>query len=725
MAKKKEDKTAVKTKTKKTKPAVRKSTKKVGTLVIVESPTKAKTLTKMLGAGYTVKASVGHIVDLPKSRLAIDVEDNFKPEYILVKGKAKIKKELQSLASKGDRVLLASDPDREGEAIAWHLAGLLDIDPSTACRVRVNQITKDAVLKAIDSPEPVDMARVNAQQARRILDRLVGYTLSPLLWKKIRYGLSAGRVQSVALTILCDREKEIEAFVPQEYWIINVNSSSDDGRKYCLRVEKKDGKSLLTGSRPLKINSADMATEISETVVTSGVMVKSFSVKEGRRKSPTPFKTSTMQQEAARRLGFSPRRTMRIAQSLFEGVNVPGRGLTGLITYMRTDSLRLAPEAVDSIRSFIESRWGKKYLPDSPNIFHAKGRAQDAHEAIRPTDVSLEPSVIEEVLTPEQFRLYDLIWRRTVASQMPQALIDNTVVEAQSGPYGLRQKGAVVRFKGWGEIWPIEMKNDLIDPAVEGESLSVLSVDKDRKETKPPARYTEASLIKALEEQGVGRPSTYASIVGTLFDRAYVEKDEDRHLVPVALGRTVDGFLLDHFDAKSISPIVNAGFTATMEESLDRVEENRENWIDVISAFWKPFTEAIAEAEKADKVPPPPPELIGEDCPECSKPLVKKRGRFGEFIACSGYPECRYTRPILKKTGIPCPKCGSDQGGEVVQRKSKKGRSFYGCSRYPDCDFISWNKPAMEKCPECGGLMEYKGRSRVPVCIDCGHKGVE
>ncbi|EFC90340.1 DNA topoisomerase I [Dethiosulfovibrio peptidovorans DSM 11002] len=706
--------------------AKKKTKSETGTvLVVVESPTKAKTLTKMLGPGYTVKASVGHIMDLPKSRLAIDVDSNFQPEYILVKGKAKIKKELVSLASKSRKVLLASDPDREGEAIAWHLAGLMDIEPDSECRIRVHQITKDAVVQALDDPEPIDMAKVNAQQARRVLDRLVGYTLSPLLWKKIRYGLSAGRVQSVALTILCRREKEIETFEPQPYWIVEVDGSSEDGRRYHLKVEKKDGKTLMVKGRPMKIDSAEKAQEIVETVKREGITVTSFTTREGRRKAPAPLKTSTLQQEAARRLGFSPRRAMRVAQSLFEGINIHGRGLTGLITYMRTDSLRLAPEAIGSIRDLISKGWGKNYLPEKANVFSSKGRSQDAHEAIRPTDISLKPEDIKSELTPEQYRLYDLIWRRTVACQMTPAKIDNSTVEAASGPYGLRQKGAVVRFEGWGAVWPIETKDDIVSPAVEGETLSVDGVDQERKETKPPARFTEASLIKTLEDEGVGRPSTYASIVETLYDRAYVEKDDEKHLVPTALGRSVDDFLLDHFDGDSVSPIVNTGFTATMEESLDLVEENERDWVDVVSQFWEPFTRAIAEAEKAPKVPPPPPEFIGEDCPECGKPLVKKRGRFGEFIACSGYPECKYTRPILKKIGVPCPKCGSEKGGEVVQRKSKKGRNFYGCSRYPDCDFVSWNKPAVERCPECGGLMEYKGRSRTPVCTQCGHKGVE
>ncbi len=693
------------------------------TLIIVESPTKAKALTKMLGTGYTVKASVGHIVDLPKSRLAIDVEHHFQPEYILVKGKAKVKKELQEAAAKAGRILLASDPDREGEAIAWHLARLLGVDPASECRVRVHEITRDVVTSAVASPGTIDMNRVEAQQARRVLDRLVGYTLSPLLWKKVRRGLSAGRVQSVALAIICQREREIQAFVPQDYWTVTVQASASDGRRYQLRVEKEGGASLLQEGKTLKIDSLEKAQAIEKALCSNPLTVDSFVTREGRRNAPAPFRTSTLQQEAARRLGFSPKRTMAVAQSLFEGVNVPGRGMVGLITYMRTDSLRLAPEAVAQIRQVIGQDWGAKYLPARAVAYQAGANAQDAHEAIRPTDVTLKPQVLKEALSPEQFRLYDLIWRRAVASQMAQAQVDSSTITALGGPYELKAQGTSVAFEGWGALWPLEIKNDLLSPAQPGEVLTLEEVKSEQKQTKPPARYSESTLIKTLEEDGIGRPSTYASIVETLYDRDYVRRDEDRHLTPSHLGQVVDRFLCGYFSEGSPSPIVDVGFTSTMESFLDQVEAGERSWDEVVGSFWKPFTEAIEAAQEAPSMAPPPPEPTGELCPQCGKALIRRRSRFGEFVGCSGFPECTYIQPAQKKIGVPCPKCGADQGGEMIQRKSKKGRTFYSCSRYPDCDFVAWNRPAGINCPSCGAPMEYKGRSTTPQCPSCGHRG--
>ncbi len=693
------------------------------TLIIVESPTKARVLTKMLGSRYTVKASVGHIVDLPKSRLAIDVENHFQPEYILVKGKAKVKKELQEAAAKAGRILLASDPDREGEAIAWHLSRLLGVDPTSECRMRVHEITRDVVTAAIASPTAIDLHRVEAQQARRVLDRLVGYTLSPLLWKKVRRGLSAGRVQSVALAIICQREREIRAFVAQDYWTVTALATASGDRRYQLRVEKEGGVSLLQDGRTLKIDSLEKAQAIEEVLRRQPLKVESFVTRQGTRKPPSPFKTSTLQQEAARRLGFSPKRTMAVAQSLFEGVQVPGRGMVGLITYMRTDSLRLAPEATSQIRQVIDQDWGRRYLPSKAPVYQAGGNAQDAHEAIRPTDVTLTPQALQEALTPEQFRLYDLIWRRTVASQMSQAQVDSSTMAALCGPYELRCQGTSIRFDGWGVLWPLEIKNDLLAPAEPGEVLVVEEVAVEQKQTRPPARYTESSLIKTLEEDGIGRPSTYASIVETLYDRDYVRRDEDRRLTPSALGEVVDGFLTSYFSEGSASPIVNVGFTATMETSLDQIEAGSRAWDEVVGDFWQPFTKAIEAAQEAPTMAPPPPEPTGELCPQCGQPLIRRRSRFGEFVGCSGFPSCTYIQPSQKKIGVACPKCGSDQGGEVVQRKSKKGRTFFSCSRYPDCDFIAWNRPAGFSCPHCGGPMEYRGRSKTPVCGACGHKG--
>lgn len=689
------------------------------TLVIVESPSKAKTLKKLLGKGYDVQASVGHIKDLPKSRLAIDVERDFAPEYILIRGKGKTAADLRKRAAESGRVLLASDPDREGEAIAWHLADVLGMDPSEPCRVRMYEITPQGVEEAFREVAGVDMDKVDAQQARRVLDRLVGYKLSPLLWRKIRRGLSAGRVQSAALRILCGREEEIEAFVPQEYWNLTVSAETADGRAYTLRVDKKDGKSLIRDGKTLLIPSEEEALEIERQIRSGTLEIVDFTAKDGKRKSPPPFKTSSLQQEAARRLSFAPRKTMSVAQSLYEGVTIPGRGTIGLITYMRTDSLRLAPVAVAKARDLIGSTWGDRYVPGKPRFFEGRSRSQDAHEAIRPTDVSIAPEGVKDHLTRDQFRLYELIWKRFVACQMSDAAIARTTVEAVAGRIGMRQSGATVRFDGWGAVWPLDMKEEALPEAEKGEKMLVKGVDREQRFTRPPARYNEGTLIKVLEDEGVGRPSTYAAIVQTLFDRRYVARDEEKRMKPTPLGRTVDGFLKEHFPH-----IVDVAFTAGMEEELDEVESSKRPWVEVVRDFWEDFASTLSLAEeKAERVPPPPPEPIGEDCPLCGRPLVKKWGRFGEFIGCSGYSDpddkCTYTRPIVDPLGVKCPKCGE---GDVVRRKGKKGRPFYGCSRYPECDFISWQQPTGEECPHCGGVVVLKGRKKEHVCSSCGKK---
>ncbi len=677
------------------------------TLVIVESPTKAKTLQKHLGRNYEIKASMGHVRDLPKSRMAIDIENDFQPDYILVRGKGKIAKELRSAAKKADRILLAADPDREGEAIAWHLSHILNMDPESACRIRMYEITKAGIKEAVKKPERIDLHRVDAQQARRILDRLVGYRLSPLLWAKIRSGLSAGRVQSVALRLICDREKEIEVFNPEEYWLIDVDAATgDDSRSYRLRVEKEKGKNLT-------IPDAEQAERVMAVLRKSQLVVSDFKTKEGRRNPLPPFKTSTLQQEAGRRLGFSPKKTMRVAQSLYEGLEIPGRGPTGLITYMRTDSLRISEVAQTGARELIGNRWGENYLPEKAPNYSSKGRSQDAHEAIRPTDSTLDPQGIRENLSKEQFQLYDLIWKRFLSSQMAPARIARTTLEAQSGDFLLRQSGVTLRFDGWGVLWPLDLKQGQIDPAEPGEVLSVREIFPEQKFTKPPARFTESGLVKVLEDKGVGRPSTYAAIVSTLFDRGYVDKKEDKKLHPTELGRIVADFLISYFEH-----LVSTDFTANMEEELDDVESGERSWLDVVRQFWGGFEKDIDDAQKnAEKVKLPVKE-IGEDCPECGSPLVIKRGRFGEFIACSGYPDCKYSRPILRKIGVKCPKCGE---GDVVRRRSRKGRFFYGCSRYPDCDFVSWGEPTGEKCPKCGELLIKKKKKgqQLAVCSSC------
>ncbi|MDL2264256.1 type I DNA topoisomerase, partial [Synergistaceae bacterium OttesenSCG-928-I11] len=654
------------------------------TLVIVESPAKAKTLEKILGRAYHVEASVGHVRDLPKARMAVDVENNFTPEYINVRGKATLIKSLKAASEASKRTLLASDPDREGEAISWHLATLLGIDPASECRIRMQEITEQGVKSAVANPDHIDMHLVDAQQSRRILDRLVGYNLSPLLWYKVQRGLSAGRVQSVALRIVCEREDEIDAFIPKEYWLLDVDASGSNGkRRYLMRVEKKKGKKFVP-------EDAKQSLEAEEAIRKNSIVVSTYAVKETKRSPLPPFKTSVLQQEASRRLGYSPRRTMRIAQSLYEGVEIPGRGPVGLITYMRTDSLRLAPEAIASSRRYIEERIGKDYLPEKPNIYTPKGKAQDAHEAIRATDPFLTPESLKPHLRPEQFKLYELIWNRFVASQMAPARVARTTIEATSGEYGMKQAGIVVVFPGWGKVWPLGVKDVDIPEATVGETLDLIDIKREQKFTQPPARYTDAGLVKVLEEKGIGRPSTYASIVETLADRGYVDRDdEDKKLVPTKLGRVVNTFLVKYF-----SQIVNTAFTAEMESELDSVENGTENWVDIVRNFWDGFKPVLDEVTATAERMNVPSQEIGEDCPECGKPLVIKRGRFGEFIACTGYPDCRYTRKIVKGTGIQCPKCGE---GELIRRKAgkgkAKGRFFYGCSRYPDCDFVSWKKP--------------------------------
>lgn len=687
-------------------------------LVIVESPSKAATLSGMLGKGYVVRSSKGHMKDLPKSRLAIDIEHDFTPEYILVKGKAALKNELLKLAQDAKNILLASDPDREGEAIAWHLADILGVDLSEKCRVRFYEITENAVLAAVKNPDYIDINKVDAQQARRILDRLVGYTLSPLLWKKIRYGLSAGRVQSVALNLICSREREIQAFIPDPYYIITAKADSD-GKHYELRAYKLDGKSLMKNNLPLLINTEEKANEIIAEIRANDIVVTEFKQKDSVHSAPAPFRTSTLQQEASRKLSFVPAHTMRIAQALYEGLNIPGHGHIGLITYMRTDSLRISDEAIASCREYISANYSPDYLPKKPNVYGStsKAKIQDAHEAIRPTDITLTPESLKDALTPEQYKLYSLIWRRFTASQMSPAVTAKSTLKADAGRVSLKQEGETLKFDGWSLLWPLDMKGLELSPANEGEILTLVDVQSDKRATKPPARYSEAGLIRTLEENGVGRPSTYATIAGTLELRGYIEKNEERRFCPTALGMTVDEFLAKYFSRKDLSSIVDAGFTAQMEKELDEVEEAQRKWLDVVGQFWGEFSATVEEAQSAPKVPLPEPEPIGESCPDCGHDLVKKRGRFGEFIACSNYPECKYTRPILSPIGVKCPKCGE---GDIVKRKSKKGRTFYGCSRYPDCDYVAWNRPIGEKCPECGEDLFRKGSSI--FCAKCKYK---
>ena len=711
-------KTSSSSKTAKVKKTLETTAEKGKILVIVESPSKAATLSSMLGRGYVVRSSKGHMKDLPKSRLAIDIEHNFEPEYILVKGKAALKNELLKLAQNASHILLASDPDREGEAIAWHLADILGVNLKEKCRVRFYEITANAVKTAVKNPDYIDINKVDAQQARRVVDRLVGYTLSPLLWKKIRYGLSAGRVQSVALNLICEREREIMNFIPDPYYVITAKAENSD-RHYELRAYKLDEKSLMKNNLPLLIDTKEKADEIIAEIKANELVVKEFKSKNVSHPAPAPFRTSTLQQEASKKLSMAPAHTMRVAQALYEWLNIPGRGHVGLITYMRTDSLRISNEALNMCREFIKSEYPPEYLPEKPNIFgtNSKAKVQDAHEAIRPTDITLTPEILRDSLTLEQYKVYSLIWNRFTAGQMSDAVTAKSALKVNAGRVDLKQEGETLVFDGWSMLWPLDLKGTELAKIDEGESLSLVDVKSEKKATKPPARYSEAGLIRTLEENGVGRPSTYATIAGTLDTRGYIEKNEEKRFYPTSLGMTVDEFLAQYFNRKDLSSIVDAGFTAQMEKELDEVEDAQRKWLDVVSEFWGEFSNTLEEAQEAPKIPLPEPESIGEACPECGSDLVKKRGRFGEFIACSNYPNCKYTRPILSKIGVKCPKCGE---GEIVKRKSKKGRSFYGCSRYPECDYVAWNRPAGEKCPECGEDLYVKASSL--FCPKCGYK---
>ena len=683
---------------------------KASNLVIVESPSKAKTIGKYLGPGYTVKASMGHLRDLPKSTMGVDFE-NFEPHYIPVKGKEDLIKELKEAASKADAVYLATDPDREGEAISWHLKELLKLPDEKAHRVTFNEITQRVVTESIASPRDIDYSLVDAQQARRILDRIVGYQLSPLLWKKVRRGLSAGRVQSVATRLVVDRENEIRAFQPKEYWSLDVTLD---------RIGKP-------GSFVAHYHGEDKKRELENEVqvdeVIRDIEGKEFTVtnvkkSEKKRSAAPPFTTSTLQQEASRKLNMTPNRTMAIAQQLYEGVDVAGEGTLGLITYMRTDSLRLSNEAMDAAAEFIKHRYGSAYYYGKHHVFKTKGNAQDAHEAIRPTHVELDPERIQSSLTREQYRLYRLIWSRFLASQMANALFDTVSIDTECAGHIFRSSHQSMRFPGFIAVYEEgkdeeseAMGSPLPDLQV-GEKALCVKIDKEQHFTQPPARYTEATLVKAMEEKGVGRPSTYASIVSTIQDREYVNK-VDKRLAPTPLGEVVTGLMMERFN-----DIIDVEFTANMESRLDEVEEGKRNWKDVLSDFYGDFQKELQDAEAALegvrlKVPD---EVTDEICEICGKNMVIKMGRFGKFLACPGWPECTNTKPIVERMPGRCPKCGST----ILKRKSKKGYAYYACERGAECGFMTWDVPTAEDCPKCGFTMFKKsGRGRMkPFCIN-------
>lgn len=680
------------------------------TLVIVESPAKAKTIGKYLGSKYIVKASMGHVRDLPKSQIGVDVEHDFDPRYITIRGKGSILKELKDARKKVKKVYLAADPDREGEAIAWHLAHALDVGESEMCRVVFNEITKQAVKDAFKTPRQINMDLVNAQQARRILDRLVGYKISPLLWKKVKKGLSAGRVQSVAVKIIIDRENEISDFVAEEYWSITAKLTIND-----TTFEAKFNR--LNGEKKELHNEAEVK-EILAAIGDSSFEVSNVKERERLRHPSAPFTTSSLQQEAARKLNFRAAKTMSVAQQLYEGIDLGKEGTVGLITYMRTDSTRVAASAQEEVKEFILEKYGKEFVPDEPRQYSKKAaNSQDAHEAIRPTSAIREPDALKPLMSRDQFRLYKLIWERFAASQMSSAVLDTLSVDITAGPTSFRAVGSKVRFQGFMKLY-VEGNDDgkeegdkFLPPLAQGDQLQKEEIEPKQHFTQPPPRYTEARLVKTLEELGIGRPSTYAPTLETIQKRGYVAIEEKKFM-PTELGELVIQLMEEFFPE-----ILNAEFTANMEQNLDHVEDGEENWVHVLSEFYESFEKRLEFAEEEMKEIEIEDEVSDEICDKCGLPLVYKLGRFGKFLACSGFPDCRNTKPIIKDIGVTCPTC---KEGHVVERRSKKGRVFYGCDRYPDCDFVSWDRPSPKPCPVCESMMVEK-RNKQGVKLQCTH----
>ena len=676
------------------------------TLVIVESPAKSKTIEKFLGPDYIVKASMGQLRALPKSQLGIDIENGFVPRYSNLTTRKKLIEELLHDADESKAILLATDPDREGEAISWHLAYILNVDEASKCRITFNEITKHAVAEAINSPRTIDKNMVDAQQARRMLDRIVGYKLSPLLWRKVCKGLSAGRVQSVAVRLICEREQEIQAFIPEEYWSIEGQYMTTDKESFTAELTHKgDEKITIPDEATAEAIKSDIAGQTAEVIKVER--------RKRSRKAPAPFTTSTLQQEGVRKLNFGAKRTMMIAQHLYEGLEIGGYGHVGLITYMRTDSTRIAVEMQQAAKTYILNHFGKEYYPAKPNVFGTKESSQDAHEAIRPTSLELPPKMVEPFLSRDELKLYTLIWNRFMASQMAPQQSETVTAQLQVDDYKLRASGSKVVFKGFTEVYE-EAKKDgdepkLIPIMAEGDTVANKEILPEQHFTQPPARYSEASLIKTLEERGIGRPSTYAPIIDTIMSRNYVEK-QDKQFVPTELGFVVVDFLIAHFEK-----FINVDFTVHLEKDLDDIASGEETYQDVLSEFYTVFAQELEEANEVDKV-----KIADEEsdviCDVCGNPMVYKFGRFGRFLACSNFPECKNTKPITVSTGVTCPKCHE---GTIVERKSKRGRIFYGCDRYPACDFTLWNKPINETCETCGSIMTektYKNGTKKKFC---------
>ena len=666
-------------------------------LVIVESPAKARTISKFLGRSYKVEASQGHVRDLPKSQLGVDVEHDFEPKYITIRGRGEVLERIRKEAKGAKSIILATDPDREGEAISWHLATILGIDPESACRVEFNEITEKTVKNAIKEPRAVNMQLVNAQQARRLLDRLVGYKISPLLWVKIKKGLSAGRVQSVATRMVVDREQEIEQFEPEEYWYVDAQLRAG-GKQLQARLISLDGERVT-------LSDAEQANEAKACVEKGGFVIRSVKRGERRKHPAAPFTTSNLQQEASRKLGFTTAKTMQVAQQLYEGVDIEGRGTLGLISYIRTDSVRLSDEAVAAAREMIAERYGEQFVPEKPNVYKGRKSAQDAHEAIRPTNLELRPEDIKASLTKDQYNLYRLVYLRFVACQMADALYETQQIEITSDSgVVLRSSAERIKFAGFTAVYEEgtddvpnqdEHGSSLMADVSEGDHAELLSDEATQHFTQAPARYTEASLVRALEEKGIGRPSTYAPTISTILARGYVMR-EKKQLFPTELGIMITDMMKEYF-----ADIVDIAFTAGMEEQLDEVEEGKLDWHKVLSDFYGPFEKTLENAEaKIEKVEIKD-EVSDVPCDKCGAMMVYKLGRYGRFLACPNFPDCRNTKAIQIEIDAPCPKCG----GKLLQKTSRKGRKFYGCERYPECDFVSWEMPVREKCPKCGSYM--------------------
>ncbi|MFS0656035.1 type I DNA topoisomerase [Bacillus sp. 179-C3.3 HS] len=682
-------------------------------LVIVESPAKAKTIERYLGKKYKVKASMGHVRDLPKSQLGVDTEHDFEPRYITIRGKGPVLKELKTAAKKAKKVYLAADPDREGEAIAWHLAHSLDLDLSSDCRVVFNEITKDAIKDSFKHPRMINMDLVDAQQARRILDRLVGYKISPILWKKVKKGLSAGRVQSVALRLIIDRENEINEFKPEEYWTI-------DGT-FLKGKETFEASFFGVNGKKQPLKTKEDVKEILSKLKGSKFSVEKVTKKERKRNPAVPFTTSTLQQEAARKLNFRAKKTMMIAQQLYEGIDLGKEGTVGLITYMRTDSTRISNTAIEEVSAFIDQTYGKDFLNTTKRPAKKNDNSQDAHEAIRPTSTLRKPADLKHVLSRDQLRLYKLIWERFVASQMAPAVLDTMSVDLDNNGLTFRANGSKVKFPGFMKVYvegkddQLEEKDKMLPDLNEGDVVLSKDIEPEQHFTQPPPRYTEARLVKTLEELGIGRPSTYAPTLDTIQKRGYVALDNKR-FIPTELGGIVLNLIMEFFPE-----IINVEFTAQMEKELDSVEEGTIEWVRIIDSFYQDFAKRVEKAEAEMQEVEIEPEYAGIDCEECGHPMVYKMGRYGKFMACSNFPDCRNTKPIVKDIGVKCPSCHE---GNIVERKSKKRRIFYGCDRFPECEFVSWDKPIERKCPKCENmLVEKKLKKGIQVqCVNCDYK---